>query len=224
MGFYSIRLTLFVGIFVLIGATLGWICTGKGPVFVRLPRINRELSRIDLGSDHGPWQAPHCRGCKERLLSLALFVCHFKISAISSSVMVERGHCGQRCDSSLNLLESFAWMIHSTSLDKPSLPDFIAFTIALGSFAALYFPAIPIFVKLSHFTPLWKQIQVILEEPAEEVLEKVLPGKLRGHIRFDQVSFRYDPQSPCVLKNLSLEIKPESLVGIVGPSGSGKSP
>ncbi len=46
---------------------------------------------------------------------------------------------------------------------------------------------------------------------------------LRGHIRFDQLSFRYRPEAPPVLQGLSLEIRPGELIGIVGRSGSGKS-
>lgn len=47
-------------------------------------------------------------------------------------------------------------------------------------------------------------------------------GQLRGHIRFDDVTFSYDGQAP-VLENLSLEIQPGEAIGIVGRSGSGKS-
>lgn len=46
---------------------------------------------------------------------------------------------------------------------------------------------------------------------------------LKGHICFDQVSFRYVPQAPPVLQQLSLDIQAGEVIGIVGRSGSGKS-
>jgi ABC-type multidrug transport system fused ATPase/permease subunit len=42
-------------------------------------------------------------------------------------------------------------------------------------------------------------------------------------IVFDKVSFRYGPQLPLALQGLDLGLKAGSQVGIVGPSGSGKS-
>ena len=46
---------------------------------------------------------------------------------------------------------------------------------------------------------------------------------LKGHIQFDQVSFRYRPEAPPVLHSLSIDIRPGEVIGIVGRSGSGKS-
>ena len=46
---------------------------------------------------------------------------------------------------------------------------------------------------------------------------------LAGDIVFDRVSFRYAPDLPNVLKEISLTIPKGSTLGIVGPSGSGKT-
>ena len=46
---------------------------------------------------------------------------------------------------------------------------------------------------------------------------------LKGHIQFDAVSFRYRPEAPPVLHDLSLDVKAGEVIGIVGRSGSGKS-
>jgi subfamily B ATP-binding cassette protein HlyB/CyaB len=45
----------------------------------------------------------------------------------------------------------------------------------------------------------------------------------RGDLVFRDVTFRYRPGSPEILKNLSLSIKSGEVIGVVGPSGSGKS-
>lgn len=59
-----------------------------------------------------------------------------------------------------------------------------------------------------------------------EVQEKPEPVPLpvfHGHVKFENVSFRYSPESADVLKNVSFEVRPGEVVAIVGRSGSGKS-
>jgi subfamily B ATP-binding cassette protein MsbA len=46
--------------------------------------------------------------------------------------------------------------------------------------------------------------------------------RFRGEITFDNVSFGYHPEQP-VLRDISFTIEPGQMVGIVGPTGSGKS-
>ncbi len=48
------------------------------------------------------------------------------------------------------------------------------------------------------------------------------PPPLQGEVTFEHVAFHYDVQNP-VLVDVSFTIKPGQLVGIVGPTGSGKS-
>jgi ABC-type multidrug transport system fused ATPase/permease subunit len=59
--------------------------------------------------------------------------------------------------------------------------------------------------------------KVIPEHPGA-----IEPAPFRGHITFDHVSFGYDPQVP-VLHDVTFTISAGQMVGIVGPTGSGKS-
>jgi ABC-type multidrug transport system fused ATPase/permease subunit len=69
-----------------------------------------------------------------------------------------------------------------------------------------------------------ERIQAILS--ADDVIKErrgaVDPGRVRGAITFDRVSFGYDRDDP-VLHEVSFNIEPGQAVGIVGPTGSGKS-
>jgi ABC-type multidrug transport system fused ATPase/permease subunit len=58
---------------------------------------------------------------------------------------------------------------------------------------------------------------IIPEEP-----DGLEPETLVGEISFEHIGFGYDPANP-VLTDLNLKIKPGQFVGIVGPTGSGKS-
>ncbi|RSL17151.1 subfamily B ATP-binding cassette protein MsbA [Edaphobacter aggregans] len=48
------------------------------------------------------------------------------------------------------------------------------------------------------------------------------PETLAGEIEFDHIAFGYDADNP-ILTDLNLKIKPGQFVGIVGPTGAGKS-
>ena len=89
---------------------------------------------------------------------------------------------------------------------------------------------------LLRLSTIWQQIQELRvsferladvidtpEESDEVDKSKVMLPPLEGQVRFENLSFRFRPGQPEVLKDVNLEIKPGTFVGIVGQSGSGKS-
>ena len=68
-----------------------------------------------------------------------------------------------------------------------------------------------------------RRLDDLMLAEAEPQGERLLPLEGAGHLKLENVSFRYAPTEPPVLDNVSLEIPPGACVGIVGPSGSGKS-
>jgi ATP-binding cassette, subfamily B, bacterial len=64
---------------------------------------------------------------------------------------------------------------------------------------------------------------VLEAEPEQNVQAVRVAPSLKGWIELHQVSFRYDPNAPTILHNLSLTIEPGQKVALVGRSGSGKS-
>jgi len=70
-----------------------------------------------------------------------------------------------------------------------------------------------------------ERIFAVLDE-AEEEPDAAEPAHLgaqvQGHVEFDRISFRYDPDKP-LIDDLSLEARPGQSVAIVGPTGAGKT-
>jgi subfamily B ATP-binding cassette protein MsbA len=69
-----------------------------------------------------------------------------------------------------------------------------------------------------------ERVRAILDTDTdvEEKADGLEPKTLAGDIEFENVAFGYDPANP-ILTDVSFKIKPGQFVGIVGPTGSGKS-
>ncbi|MEU8969005.1 ABC transporter ATP-binding protein [Streptomyces monashensis] len=60
------------------------------------------------------------------------------------------------------------------------------------------------------------------EEQEADPVPGERPEELRGRVRLEHVSFRYDPEKP-LIEDLSLTVEPGHTVAIVGPTGAGKT-
>ena len=59
-------------------------------------------------------------------------------------------------------------------------------------------------------------------EPRQSMNRATLP-EIQGQVDLEGITFRYQPDTPEVLRRVNLKISPGEVIGIVGPSGSGKS-
>jgi HlyB family type I secretion system ABC transporter len=117
-----------------------------------------------------------------------------------------------------------AWQVIQGELTVGQL---VAFNMLVGN----------VLSPFQRFSQLWNQFQEIIisterlndvleAEPEEDLHNKPRKslGRLGGHIRFHNVTFRYHPESKTnVLENINFEIQPEQTVALVGRSGSGKT-
>ncbi|ALI26742.1 hypothetical protein XA26_29070 [Mycolicibacterium fortuitum] len=60
------------------------------------------------------------------------------------------------------------------------------------------------------------------ETSVEEKPDAIDAGRIKGAISFERVAFSYDSATP-VLRDVTFEVEPGQLVGVVGHTGSGKS-
>jgi ATP-binding cassette, subfamily B, bacterial HlyB/CyaB len=102
---------------------------------------------------------------------------------------------------------------------------------ALVAFNMIATQAVQPILRLSQIWQDFQQVQISIERlgdilnaaPEPNPRMRLAPPTPRGAIEFRNVTFRYRPGLPDVLRNISLSIQAGETIGVIGPSGSGKS-
>lgn len=105
----------------------------------------------------------------------------------------------------------------------PLTGNFVAFTAAYGAYIAGIAGLLTSISAGMAAVVLYERMQPILEEQPEKADAAGEAPELSGRIEFSHVTFRYRPDAPPALQDVSLNVKPGQFAAIVGPSGSGKS-
>jgi ATP-binding cassette subfamily C protein len=104
-----------------------------------------------------------------------------------------------------------------------SLGGFLAVSTAFGQLLAAMMAAGASIAGILGAVPLFERLKPIVTTEPEHQDDKSDPGPLTGAIEISRLSFRYAPQAPLVLDDISLRVEPGQFAAIVGASGSGKT-
>jgi ATP-binding cassette subfamily B protein len=164
-------------------------------------------------------------GAEERALDhwSNLFVNHLNIA-------LQRSRLSASVDTGLTTLRAFAPLI----LLWVGALRVLAGAMSLGTMLALNALAMAALIPLASLVSNGQRLQVVgahldrivdvLEAEPEQDLQAVRAApQLTGRVELQHVSFRYTPDAPLVLRDISLTIEPGQTVALVGRTGSGKS-
>ena len=109
-----------------------------------------------------------------------------------------------------------------------TIGELVAFTTISKSFSAPIMSLISVWDVFQETLNAVERLNDVFETQPElnqaDAKEKIQLPKVRGHVRFDNLVFRYEPDSDSnILQNINLEIQPGQRIALVGRSGSGKS-
>jgi len=137
------------------------------------------------------------------------------------------GFCGQLLNAATTI--SILWVGASLVLSRElTIGQLIAFNALMGSVLAPLMGLVGLWSLLNDASVAMERLGDVLdlepEQKPEDIASRVVLPELQGDVRFESVYFRYGGEdTPYVLENISLDIKPGELVAIVGRSGSGKT-
>jgi len=109
-----------------------------------------------------------------------------------------------------------------------TIGQLMAFNALMGSVLAPLMGLVGLWSQLNDAAVAMERLGDVLdlepEQKPEDLASRVVLPDLQGDIRLDGVYFRYGGnETPYVLENITLDIKPGELIAIVGRSGSGKT-
>ena len=101
--------------------------------------------------------------------------------------------------------------------------SYFAFTAAYGSLMGAFTMLSGTAATGAQIKPILEMAEPFLKTVPETQEKKEIVTSINGGIELSHVSFRYDEDSPYILNDLSLKIRPGEYVAIVGRTGCGKS-
>ena len=101
--------------------------------------------------------------------------------------------------------------------------DYFAFTASYGMVMGAFVSLSGIALSAAQIRPILEMAEPFLKTEPETASNKEIITRISGGFELDHVSFRYSEDSPYVLDDLSLKVRPGEYVAIVGRTGCGKS-
>jgi len=128
------------------------------------------------------------------------------IAALGSTIVIVYGGYAVITTGSITLGVLYAFLEYSNRFFMPVISLFTFYTTIQSGFASAE-----------------RIFEILDEEPSVKNVEKpIYPEKIKGHLKLDNVHFRYTENVP-ILKDINLEIVPGKSIALVGQTGAGKT-
>jgi subfamily B ATP-binding cassette protein MsbA len=116
------------------------------------------------------------------------------------------------------------WVAVRQSTDRNyGAGDFVAYVLALLNLLNQLKTLSNVAATVQRGLTAAASVFALIDEPPEVDTGTVDLGRVRGEIRFENVTKRYDSEAPPALSDVDLVIAPGESVALVGPSGGGKT-
>ena len=122
----------------------------------------------------------------------------------------------------INLFSTIAiyYIAVKSNLDQS---DYYAFMSAFGMLMGAFNSLSSVTDSFAQIKPVFEMATPFLETVPEVETQKQVVNNVSGSIKVENLSFKYNDDSPYVLKNISLSVRPGDYIAVVGKTGCGKS-
>lgn len=143
----------------------------------------------------------------------------------------EGGHLGDATNQLINLISKvltvvLLWLGAKLVIDGGlTVGGLIAFNMLSGRVNAPILKLSSLWQDFTQMKVSIRRLADIMDAPAEPAFEphRSTPPAVQGRVTFDHVSFRYEAKAPEVIRDLSFDVQPGEIIGVVGVSGAGKT-
>ena len=134
------------------------------------------------------------------------------------------GH-GRAFADALPFLTGGVLLFAVVTVGEPSVPvgDFLVVYAVFMAFQSAVARLGESFGTVAAMLPAFHQMRPLLTAVPETEIGGEPVGLLGGDVLFDRISFRYDPDGPLILDDVTIRARPGEFVAIAGESGAGKS-
>lgn len=146
-------------------------------------------------------------------------------------VSFESGHLGAATQQVIGLASKLLTVLllwfgaHQVIDGQLTVGGLIAFNMLAGRVNAPVLKLASLWQEFTQMKVSIRRLADIMDAAPEPAFrpDRAVPPQIAGRVTFDKVTFRYAPGAPEILHDLSFDVQPGEVVGIVGVSGAGKT-